>query len=241
MSRFKKKKVTVLIAFVACLVMLVSLSFLVDRASAAENKSEKKESSMTKNQQLPECTEAEEKYRSLDEWQGSWESFVDYCDTESLSDAWETIADETDIDEDKLRDTFKALCFVADDVKYFDIDGQTITGYDRDNDKVFSHEYMLVKVYEKDSSNTVIEGEVSYLLQANEEAGRFNYISIMPICYMEDSTNGMEMVEHFHFDYGSTPETATDRSGIPTMLRDNSTSDKKKETLLAFFLGSAEE
>ena len=64
---------------------------------------------------------------------------------------------------------------------------------------------------------------------------------MMPICSLEQTDSGIEMAEHFHFNYGNTIEQATNRSGIPTMVEDGISDAKKSETLITFFLGSAKE
>ncbi|WP_173472374.1 ZinT/AdcA family metal-binding protein [Eubacterium ruminantium] len=184
-----------------------------------------------------EKMDCDDQYRSLKEWEGTWESFVDYCDNPGLNREWTKISEEVNIDEDKLKDTFKEICYVTDDVRYFHIKGNTIIGFDSNNNKVFSDKYKVVAEYSEDSPETVIEGEVSYLLQAESYEGRYSYICIMPICTMEEG-NGMKMLKHFHFNYGETVEQATDRSRIPTMIEKEDDEKKKAETLTTFFLGT---
>lgn len=181
-----------------------------------------------------------EAYRSLKEWEGIWESFANYCQEEDLTAAWEAIAEETKIEVDRLKDTFSQICFVTDDIKYFEIKDGIVSGLDSDRNLVFETKYVLIDQYEEGSGQTVIEGEVSYLLQAERESGRYNYLCFMPICTMEENQKGMEMLKHFHFNYGATIEEATDRSGIPTMLEESSDSREKEETMLTFFLGNEE-
>ena len=53
--------------------------------------------------------------------------------------------------------------------------------------------------------------------------------------------NGLELAGHFHFNYGSTMEKATNRSGIPSMVDDDITEEEKLQTLCGFFLGSKNE
>lgn len=184
-------------------------------------------------------TDADEKYQNLSEWNGEWESFVNYCDNDELDDAWDRIAEDSDLTVEKLKDTFKQICFMTDDVKYFEVRDGVITGLDSDRNEVFRHEYVLIDSFAKDSEETVIEGDVSYLFQATEDAGRYSYLCLMPICTMED-VEGMEMLDHFHFNFGATAEQATDRSGIPTMIEDTSEDAEKTETLLTFFFGFEE-
>lgn len=187
-----------------------------------------------------EKADAGEVYRSLEEWEGSWESFVNYCQEEDLAATWEAIAEETEIEVDRLKDTFSQLCFVTDDIKYFEIKDGTVSGLDSDGNLVFENQYVLIDQYDENSDQTVIEGEVSYLLQAERESGRYNYLCFMPICMMEENQKGMKMLKHFHFNYGATIEEATDRSGIPTLLEGTSDVREKEETMLTFFLGNEE-
>lgn len=184
-----------------------------------------------------EKTQEAENYRDLLEWKGVWESFTSYCEDKELDNTWKRISDEVDIEVEQLKDTFSQICFVADDVKHFEVDGNTIAGFDSDKNEIFKNEYVLIDRYEQDSEETVIEGEVSYLFQSKKEAGRYSYICLMPICSMEKG-DGMEMLKHFHFNYGSTIEEATNRSGIPTMVEGGAEDLEKAETLQTFFLGT---
>lgn len=216
-----------------------------DLTDQASQESQADQESQT-NQRAEAYVVAEEKadagevYRSLEEWEGSWESFVNYCREEDLAATWEAIAEETEIEVDRLKDTFSQICFVTDDIKYFEIKDGTVSGLDSDRNLVFENKYVLIDQYDQNSDQTVIEGEVSYLLQAEEESGRYNYLCFMPICTMEENQKGMEMLKHFHFNYGATIEKATDRSGIPTMLEGTSDVREKEETMMTFFLGNEE-
>lgn len=205
------------------------------------NSKTEQNASVAKNEKLAEKMDVTKKYRDLSEWEGRWESFINYCDKSFLNVAWDKISKDVNIDVDKLKDTFSELCFIADDVKYFEIKENKITGYDSNNKEVFSHEYTVVDEYDAKSDKTVIEGEKSYLLQAKEEAGRFNYICIMPICSMEQGKEGMEMIQHFHFNYGANIEQATNRDGIPTMVENDAKDEEKVQTLLTFFMGTQNE
>lgn len=192
-------------------------------------------------QEMLSIKDVDVRYKDLSEWKGNWLTFTDYCSDDKLKDAWKAISDETNISEDKLKETFEELCFVADDVKRLKVDNGVITGYDSNDDQVFRHKYELVGEFSEDSDRTVIEGAESYLYKSDEESGRFNYICMMPICSLEQTDSGIEMAEHFHFNYGNTIEQATNRSGIPTMVEDGISDAKKSETLITFFLGSAKE
>ena len=184
--------------------------------------------------------DVDKNFTSLSEWNGTWSNFAEYCSDEKLEDTWGIIADRFGIDEDMLKNTFERICFVTDDLLSFEIKDGTITAYDAENKEIFSHKYSLVGLFSSESERTVIEGEKSYLFRADEEAGRYNYICLMPICHMESSHSDFEMADHFHFNYGHDAETATNRSGIPTMLQGEINDTDKQQTLLQFFFGSTE-
>ena len=161
-----------------------------------------------------------------------------------MQDAWGDIADAFELQEEQLKSTFDSLCFITDDVVKLEIKDGVVTAYDTEAKEVFSRKYHIVGVFENDSDSdeTVIEGEKSYLFEiADEDDGNFKYLCTMPICTLEDSDNGLELAGHFHFNYGSTMEKATNRSGIPSMVDDDITEEEKLQTLCGFFLGSKNE
>lgn len=177
--------------------------------------------------------------RNMDEWNGSWVSFSEYCRDKELDYSWNQISDFFDLKQNKIKDIFENLCFITDDVVKLDITDGLVTAYDSKNKKVFSHYYQLIGVFDGNSNRTVITGQKSYLFETeNKDAGNFKYLCIMPICSMEGNQNGLKLAEHFHFNYGFTIEKATNRSGIPTMIENDITSIEKQQTLLGFFLGS---
>lgn len=180
--------------------------------------------------------------KNMNEWEGTWRSFAEYCNDKEMKGAWEEIAEAFDLDVEQLKDTFDSLCFITDDVVKFKIKDGVVTAYDTTNEEVFSREYNLAGVFESDSDETVIEGEKSYLFETNDEdAGNFKYLCMMPICSLENTDNGLELADHFHFNYGSTMEKATNRSGIPSMVDDDITNEEKLQTLCGFFQGSKNE
>lgn len=180
--------------------------------------------------------------KNMSEWEGTWLSFTAYCNDEKMADVWEKIADSFDLNEEQLKETFDSLCFITDDVVKFEIKNGVITAYDTEDKEVFSDVYDLIGVFDSDSKETVIDGEKSYLFKTEDEnAGNFKYLCMMPICSLEDSRDGIEMAGHFHFNYGSTIEKATNRSGIPSMVDDDITDTEKLHTLMGFFLGSQDE
>lgn len=177
--------------------------------------------------------------KAMSEWEGEWLSFTEYCNNKDMADAWSKIADFFELDEEQLKKTFDSLCFITDDVVKIKIKNSVVTAYDTENRQVFSFQYKLIGVFDSDSEETVIDGEKSYLFQSKDEnSGNFKYLCMMPICSLEGSQNGIDMASHFHFNYGSTIEKATNRSGIPSMVKDDITDVEKLQTLLGFFLGS---
>ena len=95
-------------------------------------------------------------------------------------------------------------------------------------------------MFESDSDETVIEGENPIFLKLQMRMlGTFKYLCMMPICTLEDSDNGLELAGHFHFNYGSTMEKATNRSGIPSMVDDDITEEEKLQTLCGVFSWAA--
>ena len=90
-------------------------------------------------QEMLSIKDVDVRYKDLSEWKGNWLTFTDYCSDDKLKDAWKAISDETNISEDKLKETFEELCFVADDVKRLKVDNGVITGYDSNDDQVFCH------------------------------------------------------------------------------------------------------
>lgn len=186
---------------------------------------------------LGNISKVPDKYRNLKEWNGSWETFSDYCRDDALESAWKSISEDAGIREGKLKNTFENLCFISDDIVRFKISDGTITAVDSAGKRVFKNKYKLIGVFGPKSKRTVVDGEKSYLFKAEKKAGRYEYLCMMPICTMEKNDMGIDMVSHFHFNYGSDIKTATDRSGIPTMVEDGVDDSAKSETLLAFFLG----
>lgn len=219
-----------------CLILLTSTSLLY--GCDKTNKGTQDNKDAVQESVVNNVRDVDEKYKTLNEWQGTWTSFSSLCDEEDLSNTWDYISDNVSIDTDKLTSTFKNLCFISDDISKFEIKDNEITAYNTEGDKVFSKEYELISMYDKDSDETVVEGGESYLFKAKDGESAYKYICLMPICDLESNDQGVKMASHFHFNYGNTIEKATDSSGIPTMVESNIDLNEKKETLLAFFCGS---
>ncbi len=181
----------------------------------------------------------ETEIKNMEEWEGTWCSFTEYCNDEKMQDAWGDIADSFGVEEEQLKSIFDSLCFITDDVVKFEITDGVVTAYDTEDKVVFSGKYHIVGVFEGDSDQTVFEGKKSYLFEtADEGAGNFKYLCLMPRCPQKHTHDGLELANHFHFNYGSTIEKATNRSGFPSMLDDGITEKEKLQTLYGFFLGS---
>ena len=231
----KKKRLMLCIACVSVLAALCGCGKQeqAELAEATETEVER---------DIGDTSKVEADIKNMEEWEGTWRSFAEYCNDEMMQDAWGDIADAFELQEEQLKSTFDSLCFITDDVVKLEIKDGVVTAYDTEAKEVFSRKYHIVGVFESDSDETVIEGEKSYLFEtADEDAGNFKYLCMMPICTLEDSDNGLELAGHFHFNYGSTMEKATNRSGIPSMVDDDITEEEKLQTLCGFFLGSKNE
>ena len=178
-----------------------------------------------------------ESVSDLSNWEGEWDSFSEYCKDESLQNVWEKVAESFELDADDFKDVFRRLCFVPDDVIKFDISGNTVKGYDTENNEVFSHEYEYAATFSEDSAGTVLKGDVSYVFKTDDEdAGFYTYICLMPMCSME-SSHGF-MADHFHFSYGDSIERLTNFSNVPTMLDSSITEEQKQQSIITFFSAS---
>ena len=197
----KKKRLMLCIACVSVLAALCGCGKQeqAELAEATETEVER---------DIGDTSKVEADIKNMEEWEGTWRSFAEYCNDEKMQDAWGDIADAFELQEEQLKSTFDSLCFITDDVVKLEIKDGVVTAYDT---------------------------------TADEDAGNFKYLCMMPICTLEDSDNGLELAGHFHFNYGSTMEKATNRSGIPSMVDDDITEEEKLQTLCGFFLGSKNE
>ena len=97
-------------------------------------------------------------------------------------------------------------------------------------------------VFESDSDETVIEGEkiLIFFETADEDAGNFKYLCMMPICTLEDSDNGLELAGHFHFNYGSTNGKSNKPQWDSIYVDDDITEEEKATDLMWIFPGQQE-
>lgn len=175
-----------------------------------------------------------EKVDDLSQWKGEWESFSEYCEDEDLQPVWEKITGKMEIDTDELKDVFRRICFVPDDVVKFDISEKTVKGYDTEDKEVFSHDYEYAATFSKDSDGTVLNNDVTYVFMTNDkDAGFYKYICLMPLCTMESSKG--YIADHFHFSYGDSIERLTNFSNVPTMFTSDITEEEKLQSIITFF------
>jgi hypothetical protein len=173
----------------------------------------------------------------LKPWNGEWTSFTECCKDEELNSAWALCGQAFGLNAEDLKDTFKTLGFIPDDIVNFQIKDNKITAFDSKGMKVFSHVYKPIKNYGEDSDGAVIDGAKSYLFKSEEkDAGPYTFLCLMKLCNMEQvSSNDSEMAKHFHFKYGETEDEIINSRRIVTMI-DAHTSEKiKYQSILTFF------
>ena len=218
--------------------VLTALSTVLAFVGCSESKDS--DSTSVSNDEFDSSMLSSEKADDFSQWEGEWESFSEYCNDDSLDAVWSGIAEKFELDTDDFKDVFRRLCFVPDDVIKFSISGNTLKGYDTENNEVFEHDYSYAATFAQDSDGTVLKGDISYVFKTDDEdAGFYKYICIMPICNMETS-NGF-MADHFHFSYGSSIEELTNFSNVPTMLDSSITEEQKQQSVITFFSGSSED
>ena len=84
-------------------------------------------------------------------------------------------------------------CFLQEDLVSYKIDGNTITGYDKNGDEMFSHEYSYLEYFNGDGMIPL------YILKTSDEnAGEFTYFAFAP--------DSPKTTYHTEFRYGSNLE-----------------------------------
>lgn len=210
-------------------ILIVSVLFFTITGCNGKNSSDIKDEDIFDSEML-----SSESVSDLSQWEGEWDSFSEYCKEESLQPVWEMIAGNFELDTEDFKNVFRRLCFIPDDVIRFDISGNTVKGYNTENNEVFSHDYEYAATFAQDSAGTVLKGDVSYVFRTDDEnAGFYKYICLMPMCTMESSSGFF--VDYFHFSYGDSIERLTNFSNVPTMLDGSITDEQKQQSIITFF------
>ena len=86
---------------------------------------------------IGDTSKVEADIKNMEEWEGTWRSFAEYCNDEKMQDAWGDIADAFELQEEQLKSTFDSLCFITDDVVKLEIKDGVVTAYDTEAKEVF--------------------------------------------------------------------------------------------------------
>ena len=159
--------------------------------------------------------EANEKV-SLSDWEGKWNSMEGYLDKEEVQDAFKTLAEKENTDQETAKKAYleKRKC----DFKGLEIEGEKVKFYQEfpeDSSKESSEvEYKFIDKKEVKHGSHMLEWDIFEAVSPDAE---YKYLLMMPI-------HGEESLTHFHMRYGNDVDELLEKDGwFPTFVKPNTT------------------
>ena len=159
--------------------------------------------------------EANEKV-SLSDWEGKWNSMEGYLDKEEVQDAFKTLAEKENTDQETAKKAYleKRKC----DFKGLEIEGEKAKFYqefpeDSSNESK-EVEYKFIDKKEVKHGSHMLEWDIFEAVSPDAE---YKYLLMMPI-------HGEESLTHFHMRYGNDVDELLEKDGwFPTFVKPNTT------------------
>lgn len=168
--------------------------------------------------------ESKEEIVEFSEWEGTWNSIVDYLDDEELVEAFKELADREKMSVEETKAIFiedRKVDFaglVIEGNKAIFLDGFKDKGGKETGEMEYKYKEMVIAKH----GNFDTEW---FVFEAVDKGG-YDFMLMMPI-------HGEEALTHFHLRYGNdVEELLASEDWYPTFVRPNSTYDQLYEEII---------
>lgn len=218
----KKKNTIALAAILSFGLILAACGNDQAQDNEVNNKTQVEESKEA-NASQSENTESNEEVKeeanekvSLSDWEGKWNSMEGYLDKEEVQDAFKTLAEKENTDQETAKKAYleKRKC----DFKGLEIEGEKAKFYqefpeDSSNESK-EVEYKFIDKKEVKHGSHMLEWDIFEAVSPDAE---YKYLLMMPI-------HGEESLTHFHMRYGNDVDELLEKDGwFPTFVKPNTT------------------